>query len=50
MTLIGAKISTMNSSEGSTGVIPPSSDWILSSGSWDDGGDWVDTETWNDGV
>lgn len=24
------------------------SSWILSSGFWNDGGSWVDTENWND--
>lgn len=25
-------------------------DWILTDGTWDDSGVWIDTETWNDGV
>lgn len=25
-------------------------DWILTDGTWDDSGIWIDTETWNDGV
>lgn len=32
------------------GVTPPpvQSDWILANGTWNDGGVWIDSETWND--
>ena len=30
-----------------TGVTPPTN-WLLATGIWNDGGDWVDTEFWID--
>lgn len=27
---------------------PPTSNWILALGVWNDGGDWIDAETWID--
>jgi hypothetical protein len=31
-----------------TGVTPPTTDWILATGFWNDGGEWVDTSVWID--
>jgi len=28
---------------------PEASDWILETGAWDDDGQWIDTEVWDDG-
>jgi hypothetical protein len=29
---------------------PPSGLWILLTGLWADSGEWIDSETWNDGA
>lgn len=48
--IVSNQISTITGSKGSTGVIPPSSNWILVDGTWRDVGVWEDSATWNDGT
>ena len=31
-----------------TGVTPSTTPWLLATGIWNDGGEWIDTEVWID--
>jgi hypothetical protein len=46
---IGIGIGLFGSASGESGA-PPTGQWILITGLWDDAGEWDDADTWNDGA